>query len=86
MGVGIETREFEDIRIYPNPTNTFLTIVTGISDMYNIELKSLNGQQIFTGEMDGTTHQIDLSSFKKGVYFITIRSKDFVTTRKIIKY
>ncbi len=36
-------------------------------------------------EMEGTSHQIDLSTFQKGVYFITIRSKDFATTRKIIK-
>jgi hypothetical protein len=35
--------------------------------------------------MEGKSHQIDLSSFQKGVYFITIRSKDFVTTRKVIK-
>jgi hypothetical protein len=35
--------------------------------------------------MEGTTQQLDLSSFQSGVYFITIRSKDFVTTRKIIK-
>ena len=35
--------------------------------------------------MEGPTHQLDLSSFQKGVYFITIRSNDFVRTRKIIK-
>ncbi|MGW8316643.1 MAG: T9SS type A sorting domain-containing protein [Bacteroidales bacterium] len=28
---------------------------------------------------------MDLSSFNKGVYFITIRSKDFITTRKIVR-
>jgi len=36
-------------------------------------------------EMDGISFQIDLSSFPKGIYFITIRSKDFVTTEKVIK-
>ena len=30
-------------------------------------------------------HQLDLSTFQKGVYFISIRSKDIVTTRKVIK-
>ena len=35
--------------------------------------------------MDGTTHQLDLSSFRSGVYFLTIRSRGFVTTRKMIK-
>lgn len=72
--------------IYPNPTNSQFTIETDNPDHYSIEITSLNGQQILTGEMEGTTHQIDLSSFQKGVYFITVRSDDFVTTRKIIKY
>jgi hypothetical protein len=35
--------------------------------------------------MEGPSHHLDLSSFQKGVYLITIRSKDFVTKRKIIK-
>jgi len=35
--------------------------------------------------MDGPTLQLDLSSLQKGIYFITIRSKDFLTTRKIVK-
>ena len=73
------------ISIYPNPSNSILTIETGISDHYNIEITCLNGQMMYKTEMEGTTYQLDLSSFQKGVYFITIRSKDFVTTRKIIK-
>ena len=82
---GIEKRYYNNIAIYPNPTNTILTIETGISDLYNIEITSQNGQLILSKEMEGTTHQLDLSSFQSGVYFITIRSKDFTTTRKIIK-
>jgi len=72
-------------KIYPNPTNGKLDITASISEYYDIEITSLNGQQIISKEMKGTTHQLDLSSFQKGVYLITIRSKDFVTTRKIIK-
>ena len=45
----------------------------------------MNGHQILFEEMEGPNHQLDLSSFQNGVYFITIRSKDFVTCRKIIK-
>jgi hypothetical protein len=45
----------------------------------------MNGQLIYSTKMKGTTLQIDLSPFQKGVYFITIRSEDFVTTRKVIK-
>ncbi len=41
---------------------------------------------MLVGFSNNPTHKLDLSLFPKGVYFITIRSKDFVTTRKIIKY
>lgn len=83
--VGIEGKSLSEISIYPNPTNSLLTIETVVADHYSIEITALNGQQILIGEMEGTSYQIDLSSFQKGVYFITIRSLDFVTTRKIIK-
>ena len=73
------------INIYPNPSNNHLNIETDISDLYNIEITSLNGQHLLSRELKGTTHQLNLSSFQKGVYIITIRSNDFVTTRKIIK-
>ena len=74
-----------DIMIYPNPARTFLIINTRVTDLYYIGINSLNGQLLFSKQMEGALDQIDLSSFRKGVYFITIRSKDFTTTRKIIK-
>ncbi len=85
-GVGIGTsRSQEFLNVYPNPTNNLLTIEADRTGYHSIEITSLNGQLIFSTEMEGTSHQIDLSSFQKGVYFITVRSKDIVTTRKIIK-
>ena len=81
----IEPRFKENFSIYPNPALNLLTIETEYPDHYSIEITTLNGQMIQSGTYHGTSHQIDLSTFKKGVYFITIRSKDFVTTRKIIK-
>jgi len=73
------------LKLYPNPVYDFLTIQTGNPGAFTFEITSLNGQQILVVEMEGTLHQLDLSCFQKGVYFITIRSKEFVATRKIIK-
>jgi N-acetylneuraminic acid mutarotase len=75
----------EEFIVYPNPTNTYLIIEADISKMYYIEITTINGQQIFNNVLESTKHQIDLSSFQNGVYFITIRSKDFFTTKKILK-
>ena len=74
-----------EIRLYPNPAQDIVTIETGKSEQCTIEITSINGQLVYRIRMNETKLKIDLSSFQKGVYFITIRSKDFVTTRKIIK-
>lgn len=82
---GIEESSVSGLSIYPNPANSLITIELDQTDQYIIEIVSLSGQLISSTQMEGTSHQIDLSSFQKGAYFITIRSKDFMTTRKIIK-
>ncbi len=84
-GTEIEEYSMSGLSIFPNPTNTLLTIEADQPGYHSMEITSLNGQLTYSEEMEGSTHQIDLSSFQKGVYFITIRSEDFVTTRKIIK-
>jgi len=84
-GTGFDSYTQKALSIYPNPTNSLLTIETDQSDRYSIEITTLNGQSVYLDKMEGTSHQLDLSSFRKGVYFITIRSEDFVKTEKIIK-
>jgi hypothetical protein len=84
-GVGIENILAGQIRIFPTPTSKLITIQVGEPGEFSIEIISMNGQQIHNEEMEGTSHQIDLSSFENGVYFIIVRSEDFVTTEKIIK-
>jgi hypothetical protein len=62
-----------------------LTIETLNPGLKTIELTSLNGKSLYNSKVEGPTHQIDLSSFQKGLYFITVRSRDYVRTEKIIK-
>ena len=71
--------------VYPNPTEDEITIKMDQLQHFSVDISSLNGQLIYSDEMEGTTHQIDLSFLQKGVYFITFSSKDLVLTRKIIK-
>jgi len=83
--LGIEGESLPGLSIYPNPNNDLLTIETYKSDQHFIEITSLNGHLVYNECMDGTIHQIDLSSFNKGVYIITVRSRDFSTAKKLIK-
>ena len=83
---GIEENPEAEVLVFPNPVDDMLTIRSTQPRHMILEITSPGGQLISIQEMEGTTLQLDLSSFQKGVYFITIRSKDLVTTKKIIKW
>jgi hypothetical protein len=83
--IGIENYSESGLSIYPNPVNGLLTIESAQSGHHSIKITSMNGQLKYSTIMEGSSFQIDLSSFQKGVYFLTIRSNNFITTRKIIK-
>ena len=74
-----------NFNIYPNPAKDILFIESNRPGKHFIAITSLNGQILYMDRMEGPTHQIDLSSFQKGLYFITVRSRDYVRTEKIIK-
>jgi predicted GH43/DUF377 family glycosyl hydrolase len=83
--LGIDEVSKSGIRIYPNPANDLFTVEMDKPGRGSIEITSLNGQLLYSTVMKGTSQRIDLSSFQKGVYFITVRSRNQVWTEKIIK-
>ncbi len=83
--IGLNEYQYGKFNIYPNPINHIFTIEISQPGQNFIEITSLNGQLLLSDRMEEPTHQIDLSSFEKGLYFITVRSKDYVRTEKIIK-
>jgi len=82
---GIRDYKHPALSIFPNPVNDRLTVESNIPGIQIIEITSLNGQVLFSTKMEGSSHQIDLSSFQKGLYLITIRSRDYTRTEKFIK-
>jgi hypothetical protein len=82
---GIVEEQFISLSVYPNPTNNILNIETENNDCYSLEIHSLNGQLIYKEEMEGNSKQIDLSTISKGIYFITVRSNEGVSTKKVVK-
>jgi predicted GH43/DUF377 family glycosyl hydrolase len=83
--VGIDKHETDRFIVFPNPTDGLINIQLVVAGKCVVEITSLNGQLKYCEEIEGTTHRLNLSFLQDGAYFITIRSDDFVTTRKIIK-
>jgi len=72
----------EDILIYPNPTNDFLSIVIPSSiRSYEIILYNIKGDKILTTNADF----INLGSMNPGVYLIKIVAKNQIYEKRIIK-
>ncbi len=75
------------IVLYPNPTNSFINIES-INDesISNIQILNIKGQLILKKiyNTKATQSIIDLSNFEKGLYIITIKSKDNVVVKRIV--
>ena len=71
--------------IYPNPAIDLITIKSNRPCLQVIDIISINGKLLYSREIEGPVIHIDLSSFQAGVYFITVRSNDYVRTDKIVK-
>lgn len=74
-----------ELYIYPNPANDFITIETGIPGNYYIGVTSINGQLLLNKIVENREYVLDLSSFNSGIYLITVRSDNFIYIKKIVK-
>jgi len=74
--------ENNNINIYPNPTNDIITI-KGNNITY-IEIKNIKGQIITTKKVNTDKLIMDISAYKKGIYFIKVVENDKSITKKII--
>ena len=77
-----------DFTIYPNPTNNriFFSFSDENKDIYYLTIKNLSGKTVLMSPKPQLENGIDVSQFKKGVYFVELidnktKSK---TTKKII--
>ncbi|MEI6124404.1 MAG: T9SS type A sorting domain-containing protein [Bacteroidota bacterium] len=81
----INENEISNISMFPNPATTFLNI-TNIEGVQQLRITNLLGEIIETMAVFGNTTTISVSSFKPGIYFVSLVSENGVIgTRKFIK-
>lgn len=73
------------VLIYPNPVTDllFIDVSESVITEFEVVITDLQGSVVFNHS--GNIHELDLSSLQKGMYFISIKSQESVTTKKIIK-
>jgi hypothetical protein len=75
----------KNAKIYPNPFEDKLTIVTDVDQFFTAEIKDINGKTIQEFSLNGTQNFIDLSSINSGYYFIILKNSNQTITHKITK-
>ena len=71
-----------DLKIYPNPASTRLTIESD-REMIRIRIIDMIGQTIYTGEATPFSHTIDTSGLPNGVYILHVETTAGITTERI---
>jgi hypothetical protein len=61
------------ISVYPNPSNTFVTINSqNDTESSTYAIFNSMGQQVLAGKLEGKTNNIDISDLEAGIYLIQI--------------
>ncbi len=88
---GLSTEKTQFLDVYPNPMNNKLTVVfDSKANKANIELYNSMGQVMLTNLFDTsngnlTEKELDVSSLKRGLYFVRISQNGQSTVQKVIK-
>ena len=78
-----------DLTVYPNPTEGKINLQTTVPIYnFNLVLMNINGNVIYSDEMDasqdGINKEIDLSGFAKGVYLLQLYNGEDSYVKKVI--
>jgi hypothetical protein len=87
LGIGIDENIFgANLNIYPNPTTGSITIDLGSLKDVQVSITTTTGKEVYTlSNVNQNKLDVSLSDFNKGMYFITVQSKNQQKVIKLIK-
>lgn len=73
-------------KVYPNPSNGIVHLeLDGIVDYSStVSVANTLGQIIYSEKLKENSNVLDVSKFKKGVYFVNLNTKNNISTQKLI--
>lgn len=81
--LGINESDFLNIRIYPNPTNNYVTI-EGIKPGTDLTLMDVTGKVVFEEKMLNDIYTFSIYTFSDGLYFVCIQMNGLKIREKLI--
>jgi len=80
--VTVPEREAAGFRLYPNPASSHLNIESS-AGIYEVRLINMLGQVVYTSREDSDRHQINVSGFLNGTYFVQLLTSEGIRTQRI---
>jgi hypothetical protein len=76
-----------EVNIYPNPSSNIFNLEFNLDSEAEITVTNVLGEQVYfeSNQSIGEYNtQIDLSSYSKGIYNLTIKTSDGISNHKLI--
>jgi hypothetical protein len=83
--IGVDELDALQVQVYPNPFADQFTIESH-NDSIQLNIKSLNGQLLYTSEIQNGKYQIDASTWSSGMYILELQSQKGIKISKIVKH
>ncbi len=86
LSVGIAKIDANDkFSVYPNPSTGLVSVSLNNpnSDFISVLVANVLGQEIYSGKTNESNLSIDLSGKEKGLYYISIKSEQGITTKRL---
>ena len=83
LGVaGLNDNEFNNVEMYPNPANDYLSFDTNSSENIDVQIFDILGKSVL--RLEKVINSINISELKSGIYFVQITLGSEKTTKKLI--
>lgn len=83
--LSVENTIFTSLKVYPNPTKNKLVLMHSLTNIDNVKIFNLNGQELYTNHFTSNNAEIDMTIYSTGVYFVKVTIGDNEKVYKIIK-
>ena len=64
-----------EIKVFPNPSNEYISVNMPISDDLDYQIVSMEGKIIKSGTLSNTSTFIDISNLSNDIYFLKINNE-----------
>ena len=78
-------KNISEVFIFPNPTNSYITVQTTIKEELNLSVFNSFNEVIYSTTTNTPSTTIDLSKFSNGIYFLRLKLPNGFAYKKIIK-